>query len=299
MLIVVPSKGRAEWEKQVTLRALSRLNAGGRTVLLVVPADEAPRYEAQRKSRRVEVVPAPGDARGISATRAWILGDLAHQRGECRVLMVDDDMDFCWRPDMEDEKLLMIEDPNMFEDMLATLEGWLKEGFAHVGVSARQNNHTFPQPSGSDHDARTGKPREYRDATRMMNMYAYDTQILRKLKIELGRLQVMEDFDLTLQLLRRGYPNRVSYRYCWNQRGSGKVGGCSDYRTAEMQADAARRLAELHAPFVTLKTKKSKDTSDSWQGMKERTDVNIQWREAYESSGKTVDPGMKKTRRVS
>jgi hypothetical protein len=132
-----------------------------------------------------------------------------------------------------------------------------------------------------------------------MNMYAYDTQILRELKIELGRLPVMEDFDLTLQLLRRGRLNRVSHRYCWNQRGSGNVGGCSDYRTAEMQATAARRLAELHAPFVMLKAKKSKDTSESWKGMKERTDVNIQWREAYESSGKSVDQGMMKTRRAS
>jgi hypothetical protein len=94
----------------------------------------------------------------------------------------------------------------------------------------------------------------------------------------------MEDFDLTLQLLRLGKPNRVFFEYCWNQRDSGATGGCSKYRTPEMQSDAAHRLAEMHQGFVKLVTKKSKDTSTSWKGMKERVDVIVSWRKALESA---------------
>jgi hypothetical protein len=120
----------------------------------------------------------------------------------------------------------------------------------------------------------------------MMNAYAYHTGRLRSLVdegvIELGRVPVMEDFDLTLQLLRAGFPNRVSYEFCWNQRGSGSEGGCSTYRTGEMQAAAARRLAELHPDFVKVVTKSSKS---NWkQGdMQERVDVIVQWRKAFEA----------------
>jgi hypothetical protein len=113
----------------------------------------------------------------------------------------------------------------------------------------------------------------------MMNAYAYDTQALKELDIKLGRLPVMEDFDLTLQLLRKGYPNRVSYQYVWNQRGSGAEGGCSSYRTAELQEKAALQLREYHPGFVTLVTKSA---GTVWEDMGERADVNIQWQKAYE-----------------
>jgi hypothetical protein len=95
----------------------------------------------------------------------------------------------------------------------------------------------------------------------------------------MGRIPVMEDFDLTLQLLRKGYPNRVSYQYVWNQRGSGAEGGCSSYRTAEMQTNAALKLKELHPDFVSLVTKTA---GTVWKDMEERSDVTVQWQKAYE-----------------
>src|SRR6201981_2746776 len=157
----------------------------------------------------IEYVPKTHD--GISRTREWILDELAFQRDERYVLMVDDDMDFCYRPNMADPALETIKDLERFEAMFETLEQWLKEGFVHVGIGARQgSNHVF-EP--------------YRDVARMMNAYAYDTQALRDIGVKMGRVPVMEDFDLTLQLLRKGYPNRVSYQYVWNQRGSGAEGG--------------------------------------------------------------------------
>jgi hypothetical protein len=151
--------------------------------------------------------------------------------------------------------------------MFQTLEQWLVEGFVHIGLAARQGSNHFLGPE------------TYRDVTRMMNAYAYDTHTLQSLNVELGRVPVMEDFDLTLQLLRKGYPNRVSFQYVWNQRGSGAEGGCSSYRTAEMQMKAALKLKEFHPNFVTVVTKSA---GTVWKDWEERSDVNIQWQAAYQ-----------------
>jgi hypothetical protein len=87
----------------------------------------------------------------------------------------------------------------------------------------------------------------------------------------------MEDFDVTLQLLRLGYANIVLAQWVHNQRGSGASGGCSTYRTMDMQAKAAKGLAKLHAPFVNVVYKQ---TSHAWGGQA-RQDVVIAWKKAY------------------
>lgn len=274
MLIAIPSRGRAG--KQVTVRHFEEYNILN-NVVVCVPKDEVRQY----RFLPCEVVGVPQRCEGIAATRQWILTELAVERKAKYVLMLDDDMDFCYRPNVKEPKLLTITDKKQFTNMLNTLAGWLDEGFVHVGLSARQgNNHEFLGKEGMGLYA-------YRDVTRMMNAYAYNTVALNLLiyegKIHLERVPVMEDFDLTLQLLRLGYPNRVSFEYCWNQRGSGAVGGCSTYRNAEMQQLAAEMLAKLHPGFVTVITKDSKDTSSSWTGMKTRVDVKVAWQKAYES----------------
>jgi len=276
MLIAIPSCGRSTVEKQVTIRSLR--NIPYKTVICV-PASEARRY--RNNITDFEVVEVPDDIKGISDTREWILFELSKKMKEQRVLMLDDDMDFCVRTNgMEDPALTTIKEPKRIEQMLDMLDRWMNEGFIHVGLSARQGNNHFP--TKSDYDEK-GVARKWRDASRMMNAYAYDVSMLKKLKVNVGRNKVMHDFDLTLQLLRLGYPNRVSFEYCWNQRGSGKTGGCSTYRDAAMQAASAHQLKADHPDFVSVVTKKSKS---NWQGMEERVDVTIQWRKAYDSAPK-------------
>lgn len=273
-VIAIPTVGRED--KQITLRSLVTLPEWKGKVVLVT----TPKREEKLKAfvgTRARVVACPVD--GISHTRKWILTDFADAEKARYVLMLDDDMDFCYRPDVAQPKLEMSNGERV-DRMLRTLSGWLSDdGFVHVGISARQGNN---RPFFNDEKVYGLHP--YRDATRMMNAYAYDVRGLRKAKVELGRMEVMEDFDLTLQLLRRGLPNRVSFEYCWNQRGSGAQGGCSTYRTPEMQAEAAHKLASFHPDFVKVVTKASKETSASWKGMKERVDVVVQWRDAYDSS---------------
>lgn len=281
MLIAIPTRGRPEWKRQVTLRNFIEMKSK-RHVVLCIPEkkEEVRRYRNQVLSiieGRIDfsVAHVPQAYDGISHTRKWIMTELAAQRNERYVLMLDDDEDFCYRPKMSDPALETIKDLNRFEEMLQLLERWLTEGFVHVGLAARQGSNHFlgPEP--------------YRDVARMMNSYAYDTHALKELNVKLGRIPVMEDFDLTLQLLRMGYPNRVSYQFVWNQRGSGAEGGCSSYRTSEMQMKAAHLLKEYHPEYVTLVTKTA---GSVWKDMEEREDVIVQWAKAYED-GKRLRNG--------
>jgi len=273
MLIAIPSRGRPDWKKQVTLRNFINMKCK-RHVTLCIPDDpvEGRRYrnnviaELQNRGVNVDIEYVPRECDGISHTRKWMLTQLAKKRGERYILMLDDDMDFCYRPNMADPALETIKDLPRFEAMFNTLEQWLEEGFIHIGLAARQGSNNFLGPDG------------YRDVARMMNAYAYDTQTLAELGVEMGRVPVMEDFDLTLQLLRKGYPNRVSYQYVWNQRGSGAEGGCSSYRTSEMQMNAALELKKLHPEYVTVVMKTA---GSVWKDMEERGDVVVRWQEAY------------------
>jgi TET-Associated Glycosyltransferase len=272
MLIVIPSKGRATLAKQVTLRNWFAMKMPT-LPLLCVPAEEKSRYE--NNIAHIQVVSPPDNVSGISGTRQWILTALAPSLKEKYVLMVDDDMDFCWRPNIKQVALETIKDGARLQHMLTLLESWLEDGYVHVGLSARQgNNRPFYQ-----NGVQGLFP--WRENTRMMNAYAYNVEKLNKLDVQLGRIQFMEDFDLTLQLLRKGYSNIVSYEYCWNQRGSNKEGGCSNYRTAAKQKEAAEKLQRFHPDYVRVKVK---TTKEAWQGMRERYDVEIQWLKAYLSS---------------
>ena len=276
MLIAIPSRGRPDWKKQVTLRNFIDMKCK-RLVTLCIPGPhsswEGKRYRnnvisvLENRGVNVNIEYVPPEYDGISKTREWILTQLSIKTGENEVLMLDDDMDFCYRPNMADPALETIKDLELFERMFSLFEQWFREGFIHMGLAARQGSNNFLGPE------------TYRDVARMMNAYAYDTVALADLGVKMGRIPVMEDFDLTLQLLRKGYPNRVSYQYVWNQRGSGAEGGCSSYRTAEMQTEAARKLQELHPAYVTLVTKTA---GTVWKDMEERSDVTVQWQKAYE-----------------
>lgn len=88
----------------------------------------------------------------------------------------------------------------------------------------------------------------------------------------------MEDFDLTLALLRHGYPNRVSFCYSQGQRsGSQSPRGCSSYRDKVFMETSAEELVKHHPKFVRAVKRKTKS---AWWG-DERTDVVVSWKKAY------------------
>ena len=220
------------------------------------------------------IVP-PKEVKGISKVRQWII-----ENAETRyVWMCDDDQHFYKRLP-NDWHLKYVSDKEHFnynpmEDLLnETAELISKEKtklgnkFFGVGLSARQgNNRMFPQTHVYN--------------SRMYNTYALDTYLFKKEGIRFDEFEVMEDFNVTLSFLTRGYPNVIMYEYCWGQIESNMAGGCSEYRTQELQRKNAERLVKKFPRFVTLIEKKSK----SWGGdFSTRSDVRVQWKKAFESA---------------
>lgn len=94
-----------------------------------------------------------------------------------------------------------------------------------------------------------------------------------------SRFQVYEDFYLALSLLTQGVPNAIMYDYAF-QQGHGNPGGCSTYRTQEVQRLCAEQLAECFPGYVKVVTR----TGKSWgiEGRSgERPEVRISWKKAY------------------
>lgn len=260
LTIYIPSRGRAQRLGLKTTTWSSLNDKLRRKTHWFVPKDELPVY---RKALGPKTNIIGSSVLGIHAVRAKIINDCPTRY----VLMLDDDLCFYRRPDLKSATLVPIT-PDEVEDMVAEMLKRAKEPrVAQVGLSARQGNNTKSVAWWAD--------------GRCMNVHLFDIKELRQAKVKLGRVPVMEDFDITLQLLRAGYHNQIAYEYCWNQRGSGEEGGCSTYRTAEVQAAAAHKLAELHPDFVKVVTKTS-NSEGAWEGLKERTDVNVFWRKAAE-----------------
>jgi hypothetical protein len=178
--------------------------------------------------------------------------------------MLDDDLTFFSRR-VDNPALFCRPDPEEITLLVSEIEDSLDE-FAHVGIGSREGGNRL-------------MGHRYFN-TRLQRVLAYRTDVLQREGIRFDRLPVMEDFDVNLSLLRAGYRNVMLNWIVNDQGGSNAPGGCSQWRTLDMQAAAARKLAELHYGFVRTV---EKTTKTAWGGQT-RLDVRIQWKKAYESS---------------
>lgn len=256
MQIYIPTLGRPHQETLFALPPSLR-----QTVILVL-APGVHRTAEAADSWGIKYIQCP--FHGIGPTREWICSQAASKK----IVMLDDDLVFARRRE---------DDPTKFRPAIpadiSTLFGSidaLLDQYAHVGVSTRE---------GGNRDTS-----DYAYNTRLLRILAYNVDVLHDEAIRFDRIEFMEDFDVTLQLLRAGYPNVKINWIVHNQRSSNAPGGCSTYRTLDKQRDAAYRLASLHSEFVDTVVKKTKT---AWNG-KERTDVRIQWKAAFDSARKTV-----------
>lgn len=261
MNIYIPTIGRID--KQITWDQLTPVLR--EKTVLVCPANEA--LEHQALGRNVLICPE----NGIGRTRQWIVD----QAQEQHLAMVDDDLIFLKRKDPWAWNLRRILDEDV-EEMFTWVETML-ESYPQVGVSARQgNNRHFPV--------------DLVTCTRVMNFHAYDVHVLRRIGARfidpsVPSNTVMEDFHLTLTLLESGYENALITDYAWDQTASNAKGGCSTYRTAEVQKASAHLLAQRHPGLVRVV---EKETKGGWAGIASsegggtRTDVVISWKKAYQ-----------------
>lgn len=250
MVIVIPTMGRIN--KQDTWSALGATLRDD--VWLLSPESEAMKHA--NLGRRV--IPVPMEIQGIAATRQWLM----EKRVDTHVVMMDDDLTFSVRREDDPEKFRHAGERDI-QEMLDALEALFTK-YKHVSISMRE---------GANRDTSA-----VRTCCRVARVIGYEVDTFLRTGADFRNSTVMDDFEVTLYLLTRGYANGVLNSYVQNQRGSGTEGGAAIYRTMEMHAQAAHKLASRYPRYVKPV---QKTTKTAWGGQT-RTDVVVQWKRAYE-----------------
>lgn len=252
MIIYIPTLNRTR--KQITYE---NLPAAIRKIAVFV-ANEADASMLKQKYPLCKVMVCL--KHGIGRTRQFIIDNHDFANSGPQICMLDDDLKFFDRRE---------DDPTKFE--LASEESIIA---MFNMIATRLLDHALVSVM-----TREGGNRNTEDSynTRCLRVLAYDAGVLRKENIKFDRLPVMEDFDVALQLLRKGYPNVSLAAWVQDQGGSNTAGGCSGYRTMEVQAEGAHGLQKHHPKFVRVV---EKETKVAWGG-KKRTDVVVSWKKAF------------------
>lgn len=261
MTVYIPTYMRLD--RQPTAAALSK---AGVPCTLVVRPEEAPmaRTVVQKlqfnSGTAVNMLVLAPEITNIGQTRQWIMENVEDKV----VVMMDDDLTFACRGKREDNPLYLspCDDKDIY-DMVWWLSSIHHSDYKLAGISAREGNNR--------------KEGEFEYCARMMRAWAVDRETFFKIGARFDNLPCIEDFDVILHFLTHGYENIINNQYTTNQAGSNVSGGCSTYRTLEVQANAAKALAAKYPNFVKAV---EKFTKGAWGGGI-RTDVTVQWKKAF------------------
>ena len=208
------------------------------------------------------IISLPPDIVSLSPTKEYIAKVLGQG---IRYGILDDDLEFIYTHTPSsgikptNRPLADFEYDFLFEELLPS---WMDAGYLHIGMEPIIN---FP------------REKDFQDNFRIMQVVFYDGKKLDCDKYDWSRLLFSEDFDVCLQLLKDGNPNRVSGRYRYKTRETQADGGYSIYRTTKLHNEHFKQLAEYHAPYVELYTKEaSLDESDI-----KKYGARIKWKEIY------------------
>jgi hypothetical protein len=229
-----------------------------RHTTLVCPPEEVSSHREQSRNA-VERPALP-----LAGVRQWIVDELAVQGPP--VIMLDDDLAFFVRRDQSAHNLRPA--GTDVETIFHRLNHLVADGsYVHAGLSPRQgNNWAYPS--------------QVLTIERMNAVHCVLPEALRHYGIRYDDVDMMEDYHVVLSLFEQGEKNCVITDAAWDQcKGSGAPGGFSHYRTAETQAAAAEKLAELHPKTVKVVEKTPKTGSGGFTGT--RKDVRVQWKQAY------------------
>lgn len=240
---------------------------------LVVHPDEEEQYTRSLGHTRFDMVQTltcyQQGVGNMGLIRQWI-GRHAAEHNSPKFLMLDDDIVFYRRKSPDAFNLRYVK-PEEFTGVVEIIDHLLNNGYGHVAISPREGNNRLDEPNGY-----------YTENTRYSRAQAFRTADF--LACEHGRVQFMEDFDINLQLLRRGIPNAVIYSWAQGQKMTNATGGCSTFRTHAVHDEDVQKLIQYHPEFVRPRLKTNKTGGDF--GV--RTEVTISWKKAFESSQKVT-----------
>jgi hypothetical protein len=249
--IIIPTRGRIN--QQLTLRSLPPELR--KRITLVCPKREASGLEQLYKDVVILVQPDPNWT--IARKREWIMRTWL-EAGYDKIIMLDDDLNFATRIGENDTALRSIRGEELIPEF-ERIEQMLSLDVPHVGFGPRHRNNT--KEAGWQID-------------RMQYSLGYYLPVVVK-ECELGRIETREDMDLTLQLLRKGYPNAVWHTTVADQRQYDAPGGATNERTIESSNADAYKLARLHPGYVSVVDKPYKASVP-------RKEVVCRWQKALQ-----------------
>ena len=203
----------------------------------------------------------------------WSIGEKRRQMavhakklGYKKILMLDDDINLLVRRAADNWQLRYTED-NEPMDMISDVSNWLDNGYSQVSLGAREGNVRLGL-GGRD---------KVIDFYRGMRANAFHVDEF--LALEHDRVPVMEDFDISLQLLRSKRKTCVTVYWATGQRATNTEGGCAIWRTHQLHEDAVYKLMDLHPGYVSPRIKENKGGGEFGT----RVEATIQWKRAYET----------------
>lgn len=249
MIIVIPTFNRVT--RQVTLKETPK--SLHKYVYLCCTKEEQPLLE--KETGHTQFIIQPTKVKTIHAKRQYIM-EWAALNDVKKVLMLDDDM--FWQARGPKGLIKEYATESHIVGAMKEMAALLGE-FAHAGFSSRLGNNRVASV--------------YARTTRMMHSLGYNVAAFFKAGANFNRVHGKEDFDVTLQLLQKGYDNVVVYHTCVSPGKYDAPGGCSTERTLESANAAAEQLKKFHPEFVTVVEKTFKNNP--------RMEVMMKWKRAY------------------
>lgn len=260
MEIVIPTLGRIT--KQKTYGNLPM--KWREKVTFVVQDHEYDEFMSAWRARQCIRLPKSID--NIADTRKFIQEHFK----DSRYFVFDDDLEFIIKepnPDGSPKWKTRVMTAEDFDEMFALVNTWMDEGIHHGALGTTW---VIPSPDLWP----------YADNGKIMTNVFYNGPKIPD-DIEFNRVKYAEDFDVNLQLLTRGFANRISTKYLVSPSDTNSEGGCSTQRSIEAHNESQRKLAELWPDYVRLKEKVTK--TGPWKGQVKLGTV-IQHKKAFKST---------------
>lgn len=234
--IFIPSRGRPDRGRHHTIKQLE--SAGLQFTVVRTIGDESV-YPAEWPQVWVE-------ANAISDKRQKILE--MHDAGG-KYVMLDDDLII--KKVLDDGRTRQATTEEIAE-MFQKMDTYLDE-YPIVGVAQRFMINQMPQPFVEN----SGK---------MIAILGYNTSLFGEKPWPVAnRLRACSDVDFTMQLSYRGLSRILMTEYCHHDQANHGTGGCSIWRTPDVEVLSNMKLAELWPDHVTLVSTDPPRVRISWK----------------------------------
>ena len=276
MALYINTFGRVD--NQVTWNNLPKVLKDNTRI--VVQAREYPQWKSfEKEAPPNQLIVLPDSIRTLSPTRQYTL-ECAAKYGVNKMVILDDDLRFYYRPDKSKLPMKPSEDKQIIA-MFKELESFLDAGFIHAGVSAKETNRFCPH--------------QYKDCGALFRLLAYRPKEVLATGARFDRLTIMQGVDMSLQLISKGYNNRITFNYAHAHGKPQEAGGVSTYRTADVIKKSMEEFVKLNHPYIIGKSKPRKNLGRMTEEEKKAfVRYKIGWQRALKIGlhNPMIDPGL-------